>query len=332
MASQVSGTDIKIALYDENVSYGVSPLTPFNGRVAYVNKCGVAAERNTIQSSIITGGRGMRRPGIGNTSVAGVIETSLAPETLGFWLKHCLSVPETTGASAPYSHLFRPNVLPIGFMLEKSYIPAIADKVERFNGMRIASADFSFKQEDFATVSMQTIGKKHTLVAAALDDTLNDTGHTGWSGFEGRIKKDGTILGGVIAMNLKIDNSIPGGPYCFATLEDPPGVRSGNPEGRCKISGSIECVFQNFDLLDLALASTDVSFQADYTHGTGVGTAGNEKVTFSVTHSLLSYKSPPVENESGIIMTLDFNAFAPSAADYGGLQVTLLNAVSAAAL
>lgn len=332
MAAQVSGTDLVVALYDENVSYGVPPLTPFNGRIGYMSKCGVSAERGLIESPVITGGRAVRRVGIGNTNVGGNIETTIAPETIGFWLKHLLSAPVTTGSASPYSHLFKIGRLPIGFTIEKDYSLGVPGKVEQFTGCRISSAEFNFSQEAFATLSMNVIGKNHSIVAAALDSTLDDTGHTGFSGFEGRVSLNGTNLAGVVGMRISVDNSMPGGPFCFASADDPAGVRSGNPEGRCKVYGTLDLVFQDFTILALAKAQTGVAIAVNYFRGTGLGTVGNEKIIFNIQNALLHYKSPPLETESGMMLSVDFRAFAHASQDFGGFSVTLLNAVPGASI
>ena len=103
MTGQVSGVDIKVGLYKETV-YGVDPGSPV-GRIAYVNSVGIQSSVNLLDSPIITGGRGRRKPGAGNQAVSGSIETTIAPETIGFWLTQILGVPTTTGSARPPSRL-----------------------------------------------------------------------------------------------------------------------------------------------------------------------------------------------------------------------------------
>lgn len=330
MAGQVSGVDIKVAVYDENVTYGVAPLTPFGGRYLYFSKLGLSADQGLVESPVLSAGRGTRRPGVGNIAVAGSIETTIAPESIGFFLKHLLGTPTTSG-SGPYTHVFRPKALPIGFMVEKDYTAKIASKVERFNGLRIASADFDFQQEGFCTASFAVMGKSHSIASAVLDSSMDDYGHTGFTGFEGIVKQGGSQIGGVTGFKLKVDNSMPGGPYCFPASGETAGQRLSNPEGRAKISGSMDLVFQDFSLLDLAIAGTETTFEVTLQHGTGLGTAGNEKITFLVDHAIVPRKSPPLETEAGIILSVEFSAFASGATDMG-LVVTLMNAMTGATI
>lgn len=329
MTGQVSGVDVVVALYDETV-YGADP-SPAAGRKCYLSKLDVSAEQTLIQSPIITAGRGLPEPGRGNLAVAGSIETTIAPQTIGFWLKHLLGAPTTTGSDTPYTHVFRPKALPIGFVVEKDYTAKISSKVERFHGMRIASADLKLAQEGYATLSMALMGKNHTINAAVLDATLDDPGHVGWTGFRGVVKKDGTQIGGVTEMTIKVDNSMPGGPFCFPASGGTAGLRYANPEGRAVITGSIACVFEDYTLLDAAIAGTDVAFSVEYVFGTGAGTAGNEKLTITVDHAILARKSPPLDTESGLMLNLSFDGFAEGSTDKG-LVCTLLNAVPGGSL
>jgi hypothetical protein len=84
-------------------------------------------------------------------------------------------------------------------------------------------------------------------------------------------------------------------------------------------------VFEDFTMLDLALAKTDVDLRVTYQRGDGLGTAGNEKVYFRINPIMLNYASPALETEAGLVVSLDYLAYAPASANDGGLQVNLHN-------
>lgn len=326
--AQISGTDIVLSLGDET-TYGALPGTPV-GRKAYISTFEVVSQQNQLVSSIISGGRGKTRPSQGNIAVSGACNTTAAPETIGFWLKHALGTPTTTGA-APYVHTFRPAALPVGFWAAKDYTSKLASKVELFNGLRVASLGLSFPQEGEQTLNLNLIGKSHSITTAPPDATLDDPGHTGWSGFEGIVKVGGSQVGGIIKLDMNIDNEMPGGPYAFPATGETPGFRFSNPEGQAAISGSMELVFENFSLIDLAMAATDTTFEVLLSRGTGLGSAGNESCSFKIDHSLIARTSPPLNTASGMLLTVQFSAFASGATDKG-LVVVLKNAIAGAAL
>jgi hypothetical protein len=204
--AQISGSDIQVLLYHES-AWGVDPGTPA-AQIAYIQSLGLTANQNLVTSEVISGGRGVRRPGAGNLSVAGAIRTEVAPENIGFWLSHLLGAPTTTGVSAPYTHGFVPDALPAGFRVEKDYTAALASKVERFRGCRISSATFTLPQEGFVTAEFQIAGKDHAIITAPLDAAPADPGHAGFTGFEGTVKQGGSPLGYVMSGSLTIDNSL----------------------------------------------------------------------------------------------------------------------------
>lgn len=324
MAGQVSGVDIKVLLYGES-PYGVIQ-NPTNGRIAYFSKLDLTAQENQIRSPIISAGRSAPRPGRGNLSIAGSLETTIAPESIGFWLQHLLGEPVTTGSAAPYTHVFRPKALPPGFAIEKDYSSKIANKVERFIGLRATGGTFTLNQEDYATINLSLIGKDHILDTAALDDAPTDYGHTGWTGFSGNlIKNADTRLAGVTGMTIRVDNNMPGGPYCFPDVGETAGLRYSNPEGRATVSGTISTVFTDFDLMQKAINGDDIALSAIYRFGNGTGTAGNEKLTIKLDHLILERKSVPLDTEAGLMLEMNFIAFATGSTDKG-LVCTLLNA------
>jgi hypothetical protein len=326
--AQVSGADVKLAIFHE-ATWGVDPGVP-DGKKLYFSTCGVNAGQNAVDDPTISGGRGRRRSGRGNVDISGNLDVVIAPENFGTLLYHILGVPVTVGVATPYTHTFIPKSLPPGFILEKDYTAKIASKVERFNGCRVASAQFSFPQEGFATCSISVSGKRHSINAAVLDATLTDPGHNGFSGFKGVVKRAGVQVGGVLSASLSIDNEMDTSLYTFPATGATAGERGALPEGLARITGQIETVFEDFAIIDLAKAGTDTTFEWVYQTGTGAGTAGNEYLSFLVDHSDIMLASPPIETASGLKVTYNFNAFASGAAM--GLLVTLKNAVAAAAL
>ena len=326
--AQVSGADVKLGIYHES-TWGVDPGTPA-GKRRYFSTCGVNAVQNAVDDPTIAGGRGVRRSGRGNLDISGPLDVVIAPENFGTLLYHILGVPVTVGVATPYTHTFIPKTLPPGFILEKDYTAKIASKVERFNGCRVASAQLSFPQEGFATCSISVSGKRHSINAAVLDDTLTDFGNDGFSGLQGVVKRGGVQVGGVLSASLSIDNSMDTSLYTFPASGATAGERGALPEGLARITGQIETVFEDFTIVDLAKAGTDTTFEWIYQHGTGDGTAGNEYLSFLVDHSDIMLASPPIETASGLKVTYNFNAFASDPAM--GLLVTLKNAVPAVSL
>jgi len=305
--AQISGTDIAVVLYDES-TFGANPGTPA-GIKAYFSSMNVAATQNAIDNPIISGGRGVPRAARGNIAVSGNFDTTLAPGTCDFWLKQILGAPTGAGTNAsPYVYV--PKALPTSFAVEKDYTSKLASKVERFNGCRVASASLTLNQEGYIDLSASILGKRYSINAAVLDATPDDGGHVGWSGFQGIVKIDGTQAGGVLGGSLAIDNEMDGNIYCFPDIGETAGERFSLPEGRAKISGSMDVVFQDFSMIELAQAGTEVSLEWVYTD-----VAGNV-LSILVDHADLPLNSPAIDTPSGMRISIPFTGFS-SGSDMG---------------
>lgn len=299
--AQISGVDIAVGLYKET-TFGVDPTTP-DGQKAYFSSLSVAASQESIDNPIIAGGRGVPRPGKGNIAVSGNFVTTIAPGTHPFWLEQLLGTPTGSGTHASPS-VYVPKALPAGFIIEKNYTSKIAGKVERFNGCRIPSATLQLPQQGYIELNASVLGKRYGVYSAALDATLTDPGHAAWTGFQGLVKLSGTQIGGVLNGSISIDNEMDSGLYAFPDAGETPGERFALPEGRAKISGDAELVFQDFTMVDLAAAGTEITLEWVYTNAAG------DKLSILIDHAEIPLTSPAIDTRSGLKVKYSWSAFA----------------------
>lgn len=319
----VLGSAVRVALYDE-VTYKTSAGLTL-GMLGYFTECGLAAQRNAVQSNTLAADRSRSIRGAGNIDVSGSYNLEVAPQHVGFFLRHILGAPTTTGASAPYTHVFRPTALPVGLLVEKNWVPAgITSKVEHFLGCRVADATFDFPQEGAVTLALSLQGAKYTIAAAPLDATLADPGHTGWFAPDVTLTIGGSASLIVKSANIKITNNLQTDRYTLGTA----GERVDCPEGFADVTGSITAIvdttlFSAF--IDKAQARTDTALSLICTSGAGTGaSAGNEKLTLTLDHALIDLTSAPINSPGGIEVSFTFNAFKSGATDKG-LVATLLS-------
>lgn len=319
MPSQVSGSDIVVALYDE-AEYGVTPDTPA-GRAVCFSSFNLQPNEELLTDDTIcaSNGRGVPRPGRGGVAPGGSVRVAVAPEHVGFWLRHLLGEPVTTGAG-PYTHVFTPGDLPVGFIAEKDYTAKIASKVERFTGLKIDGATFSFPAKGYVTADYTLMGKGHLIASAPLDASLDAVpGHTPFSNAHLTVQEGGSDLCQAVSGSLSIANNLDGDNYTLCSG----GTRYAIGAGEVAISGSLDLVFESFDQLDKAYAATETTVRFAATNGAN-------SLTFLVNHADLTRMSPPIETKRGINITLSFTGFA-SGADVG-LLATLVNSVAGADL
>lgn len=323
----VRGSDAKIGLYNET-TYATAPGSP-DGRLCYFTEFSLSPSRENVTSNIISADRNRAQPGAGNWDVSGNINIEAAPQSVGFWLKHLLGTPTTTGASAPYTHTFRPGTLPVGFVAEVDWSSAIASKVHQYLGCRITQAGISVPQSGFVTMSSSVAASKFAVTAAPLDATLTDPGHTGWSAADAVVKIAGTQSCLVKSANINVNNNMQTDRYTLCGG----GTRYDMPEGFADVTGDITAIFDTgtHTLIENAVARTDTTLEILLTFGTGAGTAGNEQLSIKLDHAMIALRGVPINSPAGIELTFNFNAFKSGATDKG-LIVVLKNAVSAALL
>ena len=318
----VLGSAVKVALYDEVTYKSTASVTA--GMVAYFTECSVAATENQVQPNTISGDRSRSIPGSGNLDVSGNLNVEMAPQTIGFYLRHILGAPVTTGAAAPYTHTFRPKALPVGMIIEKSWISAgIASKVEQFLGCRVGQASFDFPQEGAATLGLSINGAAYTIASSALDGTLADPGHVGWFAPDVSIKIGGSTVTNVKSAQFTVNNNLDTGRYALGGN----GERLDLPEGFADVSGSVTAIvdttlFSTF--IDKANARTDTALEVILTFGTGTGaTAGNEKLSLKLDHALIDLATPTINSPGGMEVSFTFTGYKSGATDKGLVAVLL---------
>jgi len=322
----VLGSAVNVAVYDE-VTYK-SKTSVTKGMLAYFTECSVAASRNDVQPNTISSDRSRAKPGAGNIDVSGNLNVEMAPQHIGFYLRHILGAPVTVGtgepAEAPYTHTFRPTTLPVGMIVEKDWTGAgISSKVEQFLGCRVSQATIDIPQEGAATLAMQLQGANYTIATAAIDASLGDTGHTGWFAPDCTVKVGGSSVTNVKSVQFTINNNLDTGRYALGNA----GERIDLPEGFADISGQVTAIVDT-DLfsayIDKASARTDTTLEVILTFGTGTGaSAGNEKLSLKLDHAIISLATPPINSPGGTEVNFTFTSFRDGSTDKGMVAVLL---------
>jgi hypothetical protein len=322
----VRGSDAVVGVYDET-TYATAPVSP-DGRLLYFTECSLQPTRENVVSATMSSDRNRTKPGLGNLDITGNLAAEIAPEMGGWYLKHALGVPVTTGSSSPYTHTFRPKALPVGFIVEVDWSAAITGKVHRFLGCRASQATITVPQSGFATISMSVGASDFDIAAAPLDATLTDPGQTGWTAANAVVKLNGTASCLVKSATITINNNMETDRYTLCG-----GTRYDMPEGFVDVTGEITALFDvaTHALIDAAFAQTDTNIEIILTHGTGAGTAGNEQLSLKIDHSQVALNSPPITSPGGLEVTFSLSAFKSGSTDKG-LVCVLKNAVPAASL
>lgn len=311
------GASTKFLLTDET-AFAQDPAAP-DSKILYLRSCGVTGSREHEQDQTLRNDRVQGQPAQGNVNVSGPAAQSIDAVNIGFLLKHLLGAPVTTGAGPNYTHEFTPKALPVGFALERDHSATIAaaEKVERFQGDRIASARINIAQSGFPSIDWDIRGAKRSYVAAALDATPTDTGFVPFGAALATLNEGGAVMGKARSGFINIANSLDENDYVVGS-----GERGSLDEGFAVITGQLVMRFTDFAMQQKALDHTKSSLEYILKRGVGDGTVGNEYFGVKVENLVYKPTSAPVEGPGGIDQTLDFTGYLDGATS---LAVTLKN-------
>lgn len=307
--SAIKGGKVTVGVYDE------SPYkTPgASGTRLAFTQFGIVPNQERNKSGILSGYYGESRGALGNKAPAGPIATECGPESIGFFLKHLIGAPVSAVAGSAFKHTFTvgegANDLPPGFTSELDAGTALGSathRVLRYLGCRLNNGSFNFGSNGFIGCSFDALAADWTAAATPLDTSLTDLGHTSFGATNTSIVlSNGSELVCAkreLALNFKNDLdpdwfNIGGG-----------GVRGDAPRGMVGLDGTLTGLFDSDVLLKQALADTDASLVIALTRGTGLGTAGNEKLQFTIPSLAFTPTGPKVEGPRGLLLPTTFSA------------------------
>lgn len=242
--------------------------------------------------------------------------------SIGFWLKHLIGAPTTTGASAPYTHTFQvgggSNALPAAMLLERDYSDRIAvpGRYVRDQDIRIASAAFAFSTATaFQSATFNLVGaSKKTLPTAPIDATPTDGGHAGFGVAGLSLLLDGGATQVCVeSLNLNFNNDLDTDLYCI----NDGGQRHDLPEGQVVIGGEGVAQFDTPALLNKAFNDTDLALAITLQRGTGAGTAGNEQLVLTIPLAVIEAPTPAISGPRGLKQSFTFQAYRNGGSEIG---------------
>lgn len=312
----VNGSNCKL-IADQEATFGTTPVVP-DAQVIPFKSEGFAQDIELISSNVITGNRNPTKPVTGKRSVKGSLSTELNPY-MGVLLKHLLGAVTTTGASAPYTHVLKVGALPTSLCFEKQFVDIT--QFFLYNGVRINKGGFQFGSSGFIDTTFDFAGQKETISGVSIDATPRDLGHLAFEGFEAAILEGGVSIASVTTVKLDIENALQTDLYTIGGG----GIVGSIPAGKVKVSGSLTAIFDSITLYNKALNGTESALKLTLTHGTGLGTAGNEKIEFLVPELRFKASTPTIKDDKALMIEMPFEAYYDNGTETSSVQITLMN-------
>ena len=317
MSPQASGSNAQI-IYDEETTFKSDPGTPDCKILPFVSS-DLSLKRSLFSSEAITGSRNPKKPGRGRYDIGGSIPLEINPY-IATILKHIMGANVTTGAS-PYVHTMKVGALPVSLVFDIGFTDLATPKYFKYNGCRINKFSINITDEGIIKGSIDVIGAKETVGAAALDATPTDLGHNPFDAFEVTPLEGGGAIVVLQEFSLNIENNLDDSVYVIGGA----GERRALPEGKVKVSGNIKALFEDDSLYTKATGHTESSLKMTLSRGDGAGSAGNESLEVWMPELVYAPKAPSISGPSGIFMDLDFEGYYDDGAPASALQMILKN-------
>lgn len=301
-------------------TYNELPLT-VDAELIYAQTYSLKPQAAREQDPTLSGYRGQMRGTLGRVDVAGSATVSVAPQSIGFWLKNLIGSPATSG-TGPYVHTFGlPSVLPPGISFEVDYGAAIAapGRYVRHHGCRISQGRFQFQTQGTPAATFDIVGARSDATAvASFDPTPTDPGHAAWAVANLSLKlDDGATEVCLESLDFTWNNDLDTDLFCINNG----GQRHDLPEGFAMLTGSFVSMFDTPALLNKALNDQDLAIEVGLTRGTGAGTAGNESLVITIPLSTLDQTAPEVSGPRGLKAPFNFVAHRAEGAELGATVV-----------
>ncbi|MEG6505859.1 phage tail tube protein [Nitratidesulfovibrio sp. 1201_IL3209] len=313
MAKRARGYQSTLVLGFED-DYRIPPETPA-GILLPFNTNGLKSSREKNTPATIFNSRNPVEPFDGNTTASGDIVVPLDAEAFGWWLAALFGAPVTTGASAPYSHVFKvPDEQP-SFWVEKKL--AIASPVYPLvDGVKVASMSISAGGSGEATASITCEGANETMPTSQRDASPVVPAFDRFSNFMAALKVGGTEVAVSPGCTLELGAGLDTGEDNFCLGGG--GIRGDLPEGIMSVSGTARFLFTSGTFLDMAMNGTETSLELKWTKGA-------KSLSLMLNELQFARNTPAIEGPQGVSLELPFQAYHRAHAANSVIVATLVN-------
>lgn len=321
--TQARGTYL-VVLFIFEATFGETPaITPGDTYRIEVESESLNSSRELLDNPHQNGEVDFGRPMKGRVDGGGDLVFRLNPLSHGFLWKLLLGEPATTGAG-PYQHVYTKPAVDLSATIEKGF----TDVAQYFKYVGCVGSKLTLAARDSGyvecTLSILLAGGDRGVASMdSAPSTLTDNPFD-MAAAAVAIKQGGVALGAAMEFNIEIDRAVDGDSgYTMANQ----GKRSQLPSGKRKVSGTLNAHFLDEALYDLGVSGAETTLELTMQHGTGDGSAGNEKGVLSLEEIQFGQNDPVVGDSGGVDVSLPFTAYYDDGASASAIKFTLDNAV-----
>ncbi len=295
--------------------------TPDSGTVRSLpfNSCTLSAEQNMTTPATLTGRRDPVEPILGNTNVSGNVVVPLDLNAIGWILAMAFGNPTTTSVTGgKYQHVFKAGNTQPSMSIERALSNGdyYVDK-----GCKVSSLGFNFGGDGELVCEAGFLGCNEVINDAPIDDEPTAIVLDRLNNFQASLKENNVSLAVATELGLTIDFGLDENGYAIGGG----GFRNRINEGLISVSGSLTAFYDDDALMQKAIAATETSLQVKLTKSSG-------SLQIDVPELLFARKSPTIEAATGVMQTLNYNAYYKDNANSAAVVFTLINATASYAI
>lgn len=293
--ARAQGARAQMALGFED-TYGTPPSAGNFWKVPFAPGTNPGSQQPLLNSELLGYGRDPLTPVKDAITVDGDVVIPLDARNLGVWLKLLFGEPNTTGASAPYTHEFQSG----GWDLPSAAIEIGMPEVPHYamlSGVMANSISWTMQRSGLVTASVSVIGQGEAVNTSSQAGALEELTLARFGSFQGAILRDGSQLANVTSGQITYTNNLDR----IETIRGDGKIDGADPS-MAALSGQIVVRFADQTLLTQATDGTACALRFEYQ-------IDSDKSFVLEAHDVyLPKPKVPVEGPAGVQVTFDWQA------------------------
>ena len=286
-----------------------------DGFVVPVNSSSVKGSKNQNSAATIRGNLNPVEPFDGNWSVGGQVVVPVDSLAFWYWLRLAFGNPTTSGASSPYTHVYKAGTARPSFTIEHQFTELATDKFFQYTGCKISGMSISAGDDGELIATFDVVGAVETIASSSFDSTPTTLTLTRLKNTHLSLKEGGSAISNAKMVDFNINFNLDTNQYVIGGG----GVLGSLPDGIMSVSGNLNALFEDTTILTKAIAGTESSLELTFT--------GSASSTLIIDFNEVKYtpNSPGIEGPQGISISMPFNAYYDNDASETSVLVTLIN-------
>lgn len=283
--ARAQGARSQFAAAFESV-YGTAPVGGFH-KLPFVSTT-LGSEQGLIPSDLLGLGRDPAEPIRDVINVDGDVVVPVDLRNFGHWLKLLFGAPTTTEVGDDFAHTFVSGGWSLPSLSAEVGMPEVP-YFAMVSGIRANTLAIRMQRSGAVNATIGCIAQGEVIDDATNAGTPAEAEVLRFNQFQGGIKRDGVVLGGVMSADFTYSNNLDRIEVIRAD-----GKIDGADPSAATMTGGLEVRFADTDLIDLATNGTPVELEFSFT------ISATKKLIFTAHKVYLPKARLPISGPGGV--------------------------------